>query len=699
MPGESSTAFAPLAGTVVLELAGRSELSACGGLLASLGATVFVVEIDGNRPSRSRDIAGKHPILAAHAALIEALAERCDVLLTSSDWQHGPTPARADHVVRCDITAYGSTGPLCGIPHDESLVQAASGVADTTGLPGGAPTLSGAPYVGMETAVYAASAILAALRHRDEFGHGQDIDMALYDVAVNALLTFLPLVFTGRPAHRAGNRHPTLAPWNTYRARDGWVLICAPTNDQWRRLCYVMGWPDLATHADFDSTTQRFENIEALDRTIGTWVEGVTMDQCVDAVGAAGIPCGPIHTLSSLFQDDNLRHRETLVPSTDGSILCRNPIRASGFDLPPVGAVLPPDGGRGYAEALLAGSRLAKTAPLAREPEVTTSALAGLRVLEIGMNTVAPLACRQLGALGADVVKVEPPAGDSNRVNMPLRDDGQSYVFALSNTDKRGIILDLRNADDAERLWQLIDRCDVVIENLKPGSLARLGFGAQDVRRRRPELIYCSVSGFGQDSAWPGRPALDTVIQALSGAMAVTPVDGVPTKTGISIADQLGGQFGLLGMLAGVRHRLITGTGVTLDIAMQDCTVWATQRAWDAQPASAVILPCTDGWIAAERAIDVAELTKRAALDRCSVQGIAAMPVRSVSEVVDDPQTSSRGLIIDVPTPDGSSWTVLGSPIRLQSTPPVVRKAMASLNWSDPSLIGTDGTLWQAGRP
>ncbi len=653
--------FLPLAGLTVLELPGRVELAVCAGLLASLGAKVHVVEGTPRHPARHR--VGKHRV---HPREADDLALRADVILASPDLCRFPVEA-PERAIRCDITAYGDSGPLAGRPDSEALVQARAGIADTTGRADGPPCLTGAPFVGMETALYAASAILAALRHRDATGQGQRIDMALYDVAVNALLTFLPLAFIGSEARRAGNRHPTLAPWNAYRAADGWVLICAPTDNQWRRLCGVMGQPGMVSHPDYATTTARFRNVTALDGAINAWAASHSVADVVALLGAAAIPCGPIHALADLPADANLRHRDSLVRDRDGTLLVRNPIRASGYAPPPVEAV---------------------PAPALPDP-ATRRRMADIRVLEIGMNTVAPLACRQLGALGAEVIKVEPPTGDANRVNMPLRDsDGQSYVFALSNTDKHGIVLDLRDPADAAVLWRLIDTADVVIENLKPGSLARLGFGADAIRARRPGIVHCSVSGFGHDSAWPGRPALDTVVQALSGAMAATPVDGMPTKAGISIADQLGGQFGLLGILAALYWRDRSGEGVALDIAMQDCTIWATQAAFDAPLPEARLTACAEGWIAVETPADLTRLAREAALAQCAANRQPAAPVLSVAEVLAAPQTAARNLLLEVPTADGSRWTVLGSPLKLGATPARVRSAMPCLGWPDPLLAG-----------
>jgi crotonobetainyl-CoA:carnitine CoA-transferase CaiB-like acyl-CoA transferase len=267
----------------------------------------------------------------------------------------------------------------------------------------------------------------------------------------------------------------------------------------------------------------------------------------------------------------------------------------------------------------------------------------------------------------------------------------------MSNTDKRGIVLDLKHPNDREILWKLLATADMVIENLRPGALAKFGFGGDDVLRRLPHIIYCSVNGFGYDTAYPGRPALDTVIQAMSGAMAVTSIDGVPTKAGISISDQLGGQFGLAGMLAALEYRERTGRGLHLDLAMQDCSAWATQMAWNGGWRSdACIIPATDGFVVAESqgALGSDAITERgrqmtrdalvAELNRANPD--SAAPVLTVAEVMAHPQTLARGLFKEVPTADGTSWLVPESPLRLLSTPAKARSTMPRLGFLDADL-------------
>ena len=705
-----------LAGLVVVELGTRIAAGAAGGLLAMMGAEVILVEPP--VPSRSEKWAHRAAMAAGKRSVvidqsldssregIERLVSVADVLLLSSDlspeqlsiWRDNA----AGRAVVCDITAFGHTGPLAGRGMSEALVQALSGIAETTGRRDGPPSLTGAPFLDMETAAYAVAAILAAVRARRRDGVGQRIDMALYDVAVNALLTFLPLQYEGREATRNGNRHPTLAPWNAYRASDGFVLICAPTNEQWRKLCGLMDLPELVDDDRFRTPTTRFEHIEALDHIIEAWTSGRTVAECVDATGAKGIPSSPIIGLTDLGDETNLVHRNMVHPLIDPVSgmpvqVPGSPIRVRDSEPGAVSAIPLPNADADWVEALVprtaASRRSAAVDP--RPPS-----LQGLRIIEVGMNTVAPLACRQLGALGADVIKVEPPSGDANRINTPLRaSDGQSYVFALSNTDKRGVVLDLREPGARDTLLAMLATADVMIENLKPGSLERLGFSGTDMLQRFPRLVYCSVNGFGHDTSYPGRPALDTVIQGMSGAMDATRVDGVPTKAGISISDQLGGQFGLIGILAALQWRDGSGVGLALDLAMQDCTAWATQTLWntpDRTSTGCSMIAALDGFVAVEGDDDAARAALAGAGPRLTreqvvarLAGIAscrAASVLTVDEVVHSPQTAARGLLVEVPTADGSNWRVIASPLRLEATPARVRSAMPQLGFVDPAL-------------
>jgi len=704
-----------LEGLVVVEVTQRTAVSLTGSLLAELGADVVVLEERaGDHASggvgRARALAGKRSLLRpADPGLAEAMLRHADVVLTSSDDRSAGVDRRPGQVV-CDITAFGAQGPLAGLAASDRVVQALTGVAWVNGSPTEPPRPSRIPVLEMETAVFAGSGVLAALLVRERTCTGQHVEVAMYDVAVNALGAFLPLPFSGGTAMRAGNRHPILSPWNTYAAQDGWVMICAPSEEQWRRLCRAIGTVDLTEDPRFATSAARLAHQDEVDALVGAWTAAVTQAECLDVLAVHGIPCGPILEPDQLASEPNLRHRGTVDHVGDpvtgaGVSWVRSPVRhRSGPPTVPL-----PHGDADWARAVVA----AAPACAVELEHLAGPVLHGLRVVEIGMNTVAPLVGRQLGALGADVIKVEPPSGDVNRVNAPLRPDGGAYIFAISNTDKRGIVLDLRQAEDAARLRTLLASADVLLENLKPGSLDRLGFSADEVRRLNPRLVYCSMSGFGHDSIYPGRPALDTVIQAMSGVMAAERQADMPTKIGISLADQLGGQFGLLAVLAALVHRGATGTTHPLDVAMHDATAWTTQTVRDGTGApNGRVVEVADGYVVVDGVAD-AELARRldvlperlaAALRATSRDVLTAAAgtsggrvdvaaIRTVEEALAAPHTVARRLIVERPTVDGDTWQVMESPLRLGRTPARVLQAMPRLGVLDLPLAAELGLL------
>lgn len=196
--------------------------------------------------------------------------------------------------------------------------------------------------------------------------------------------------------------------------------------------------------------------------------------------------------------------------------------------------------------------------------------LEGIRVLDMTRVLAGPYCTALMADLGAEVIKLEPPTGDDYRHIGPFR-DGESALFTLNNRGKRGIVLDLKQPADLAKAQAIAERVDVVVENFRPGVAARLGLGAETLRAAHPGLIYCSISGFGQDGPFRDLPAYDLVVQAMSGLMAGTgEEDGQPLKTGESIADLLAGLFASWSIMAALVQRNSTGRGATLDVAMYD---------------------------------------------------------------------------------------------------------------------------------
>jgi crotonobetainyl-CoA:carnitine CoA-transferase CaiB-like acyl-CoA transferase len=629
----------PLDGVLVVELGARIAVGAAGGLLAQLGASVVLVEpaaprADGKWAQRDLFAAGKLSLgLASDADNLGArLLDTADVVLTSSDVDGVAAPPAG--AILCDITACGSTGPLAGQALSDQALQALCGIAETTGAADGPPTTIGAPVTEMSAALYGAAAVVAALRR----GTPEQIEIALYDCAVNTLTTFLPAHFGGGRPTRVGNWHPLLGPWNVYRARDGWVLICTASEPQWRRLCGMIGQPELADDPRYRAVDDRIQRRPELDALIGAWTERRDVAACIAAVGAAGIPCGPILTIADLPAEPNLAHRGMVsrLAALHASATLRvpgSPFRTTAWRGRAPARVPARDADRAALAALLAARRAANAGPTSASARLP---LSGIRVIEIGQYTTAPLATRHLIGLGAEVVRVEPPGGEATRTWRPGR-HGLGYFFLLTNGGKRAVALDLASAAGKQALATLLRDADVLVENLKPGALARLGFDVARLSALNPRLIYCAISGFGADAVYPERPAFDAVVQAMSGLMDVTRSGGTPYKAGISMADICGGQFALLAVLAALVLRDRNGGGQAIDLSMQDAAAWLTQTAWNQ-----AVAPAAD-----------------------------APPARTVAEVMAHPQTAARGLVFERTDDAGRAWPALRSPLGLSGTPVV----------------------------
>ncbi|AZT98987.1 CaiB/BaiF CoA transferase family protein [Brevibacterium aurantiacum] len=197
--------------------------------------------------------------------------------------------------------------------------------------------------------------------------------------------------------------------------------------------------------------------------------------------------------------------------------------------------------------------------------------LSGVRVADFSRVLAGPYATAMLADQGAEVFKIEMPGhGDDSRHLGPFTETGSTYFTSL-NRGKRSIEADLKDPVAHEKLLDFIRTCDVVVENFRPGVAAKLGLSFEDVKAVKPDVVYASISGFGQTGTQAKRPAYDTVIQALSGLMSSTgfPEDS-PTRVGESIADVSAGVFAAFGISSALFHRQATGEGAHIDIPMLD---------------------------------------------------------------------------------------------------------------------------------
>jgi crotonobetainyl-CoA:carnitine CoA-transferase CaiB-like acyl-CoA transferase len=378
-----------------------------------------------------------------------------------------------------------------------------------------------------------------------------------------------------------------------------------------------------------------------------------------------------------------------------------------------------------------------------------TAPLAGVRVIEVGAFMAAPFATMQLADLGADVIKIENPlGGDPVRTTGPFI-DGLSSPFARLNRNKRSVALDLKTEEGKDVLRALLTGADVLVQNLRPGALDRLGFGYDAVHAINPRIVYVSASGWGQDGPLAALPGLDIMAQARSGLMSITgEPDGGPVKVGVPICDLVCGLYGALGVLAALRARETTGQGQHVDVSLLESgasfAVWEASRYFatgevgrrlgSAHQATAPYqaLRTSDGWVtigavtpktwdAFCTALDLESLRddprygdafgrhghrdtlipaiEEATSARTTDEVVAVLdaaevpcaPILTTDQVFTDPHLTGRGFFWDAPHPVLGSVRQLGSPVRLSDTPAVRRSAGPLLGADTADVLGECG--------
>ncbi len=360
--------------------------------------------------------------------------------------------------------------------------------------------------------------------------------------------------------------------------------------------------------------------------------------------------------------------------------------------------------------------------------------LAGIKVVELARILAGPWAGQTLADLGADVVKVEAPEGDDTRRWGPpfieREGDRSAAYFHATNRGKRSITCDFREAEGQEVVRRLVADADVVIENFKVGGLAKYGLDWESLRKVNPRLVYCSITGFGQDGPYAHRAGYDFIIQGMAGLMSVTGApDGQPQKVGVAVTDVFTGVYAATAILAALVQRGVTGVGQHIDMALMDVAVsiMANQSMnylatgtppkmmGNAHPnlAPYAVFDCADGWIilatgndgqyrklcailglgemaeAAEFLTNADRVANREAmtariteatlrwrkadlLAACEAEGVPAGPINDMAGVFADPQVVARGMQLDLGGVPGvrSPFTFSGAELALGRAAP-----------------------------
>jgi formyl-CoA transferase len=353
--------------------------------------------------------------------------------------------------------------------------------------------------------------------------------------------------------------------------------------------------------------------------------------------------------------------------------------------------------------------------------------LNGIRVLDLSRVLAGPYCTMVLGDLGAAVIKVESPEGDETRGWGPPFAAGESAYFLCVNRNKRSIVIDFKTQEGRNILHTLIQQSDILVENFRPGTLARFSLDYESASALNPNLIYCSITGFGQTGPWRDRPGYDFMIQAMGGLMSFTGEPaGEPMKVGVAVADLFAGQNAVIAILAALQARTQTGRGQHLDISLFDsqlgmlANVASNYLVSGNLPkrygnAHANIVPyqsfqASDAWFIVavgndkqfeklcgvihrlELASDprfatnsdrvknreeLIAILKPIFMGRTASEWLASLeaaaipcgPINTIDKVFAEPQVEARQMLIDMKSSEIGSLRLLGSPLKFSDTP------------------------------
>ena len=358
--------------------------------------------------------------------------------------------------------------------------------------------------------------------------------------------------------------------------------------------------------------------------------------------------------------------------------------------------------------------------------------LEGVKILDLSHALAGPFCSTMLADYGAQVIKIEPPGlGDISRAWGTELPGGETDYFASLHRNKQGMVLDLKNPQGKETFLRLLERCDVVLENYRAGALTKLGLDYATAQKRNPGIIYCSISGFGQDGPYRDRPALDLILQAESGMVSVTgEAGGHGARAGVSIADLTAGMNAAFGIMLALRVKERSGIGQAIDVSMMEGQLallgtmisnycgtgeipkpmgtaykallpYQTFQTKTRDLALAVgseklwkvfcpVIGCPELANDPRYATNVDRARNRDSLvarlqqafltrsyeeweELLTGNGIPVGAINNLAQVVDHPQVKARGSIVEIEHPRAGKIRVVGVPVRLSATPGAVR--------------------------
>lgn len=729
-------AEAPFAGWRVLELCNGLPASYCGKMFADAGAEVVKVESPqgdalrqwsaGGPPGALFDYlaAGKKSVVDHGQPEITSLLAGADLVitdLTGGRTLDDITAHTAAAAVVVAVTPFGTTGPYVEnqLAANEFILQALCGSIAGRGWPDDEPVQAGGRLGEWLAGTFAAAAAAATTRHAARSGRGHIIDVSTYEAMAIAMggLSAMSASVLGADSllHERSLELPSIVP-----TADGMVGFCTITAQQFQDFLVMIERAELVGDAELASFAGRVERRDEFLGMVTEWTARRTTQEIIDLAVAFRIPVAPIATPETLSEIDHFRERGVFVESPTGALAPRVPYRSDAM------------GTRGPAEPPRLGAHNGRVQWPAR-PQPPRSAdpdalpLSDIRVTDFTAFWAGPVATQLLGALGADVIKVEGVRRpDGMRFSAGRPPDWDHWwewgpVFLCSNNNKRGVSIELGTDTGRELALGLIAASDLVVENFSPRVMANFGLEWDAVRAANPRAILVRMPAFGLDGPWRDRVGFAQTMEQATGMAWVTGHADGPPVIPRGVCDPIAGLHAAFAAVAGLVIRDRQGAGMQVEATMVEAALNVAaemlveysrngialcrngNRGPVADPQGVYRCRGDDDWVAlaaldgaaraslsgllgqpglqdadwAERVDDIDKLisawaaghsvTEAAAALRAA--GVAAAPVTPAAALLTDPQLQARGFWETVDHPVAGSFLCTGMPFAFLGMP------------------------------
>jgi crotonobetainyl-CoA:carnitine CoA-transferase CaiB-like acyl-CoA transferase len=573
---------APFAGWRVLELSSGIAVSYCGKMFTDAGAEVVKIESAQGDPMRRRSgalfgylAAAKRSVVGVDDTEIANLFASADLVLTdlSDDWSldHIKTLTHSSAVVVA-VTPFGTTGPYVDnqVLANEFILQALCGSIASRGWPGSEPVQAGGRIGEWLAGTFAAVVAAASVRHARNGGGGAVVDLSVYESMVVAMgsLSAMSASVLGEDSllTQRSLELPSIVP-----TADGLVGFCTITAQQFQDFLLLIERPDLLDDADLASMPGRVRRRDEFLDMVHNWAHTKTTDEIIGLAAAFRIPVAPIATPSTVLDIDHFVDRGVFVEA-DRGLQPRVPYRSDSI------ATHAP----GSAPQLGADSGRVHWPPrtdVPTEHDADALPLSGIRVVDLTAFWAGPVATQMLASLGADVIKVE-------GVRRP---DGMRFaggrpptwhlwwewgpVFLCSNTNKRGVSIELSVPQGRALVLDLVAECDLVVENFSPRVMGNFDLEWDAIRAANPQAIMVRMPAFGLDGPWRDRVGFAQTMEQATGMAWVTGLSDGPPIIPRGVCDPVAGLHAAFAAVAGLVARDCHQKGMQIESTMVEAAL------------------------------------------------------------------------------------------------------------------------------